>query len=249
MYRKVAAVTIVVLLLSLAFASVSFAQSGTTSSSNSQQNQSQNSNGNQANNNGQGFGPDNPYRALGPGGVRNLRANEQQWYAFEYAGDNSPIQIRLTGSNTQFSVWTQQQINAAGGNFGASANPAGRSTSNSQFGGDQFWQGSFNTPGTYYVLVENASGGQGGSYTLSVTGTGVSWKGQSANNTSSANNNSSSKSTSSSSNNTSKSGSTASTTPKTLPRTGGEMASVLPMLIGGMGALSVTAGALLRRKK
>ena len=151
MRRRVTVVSIIALLLCLAFASVSFAQTGTGTDTSSQ-NQS---------NNGQGSGPSNAFNSLGSG--RSLAAGTQQWFAFQSAGDNSQIQIRLrNASNKQFSVWTQQDINNAGGNYGATANPVGRSTANSNFGGDQYWTGSFNTPGTYYVMVENANGGQGG---------------------------------------------------------------------------------------
>lgn len=239
MYRKLTLVTITVLLLSLAFASVTFAQTGTGNTGTQDQN-------------GQGSGPGNAFNSLA-NGSRSLQPNQQQWYAFQYAGDNSPIQVRLSGSNMQFSVWTQQDINNAAGNFGSSANPVGRSTSNSNFNGDQYWTGSFNAPGTYYVMVENANGGQGGNYTLQITGSGVSFGGQSGNNANGNNNGNASNntggSTSTSGTGSSTSGSTSGTAPSTLPQTGGEMASVLPMLIGGIGALSVAAGAMLRRKK
>lgn len=289
MYRKLAVVTIIVLLLSLAFASVSFAQTGTgnqgqnnNQSQNNNNNQSQNNN-NQSGNNQQGSGPNNAFTSAGSG--RSVGQGQQHWYSFQYAGDNSPIQIRLrNASNLVFSVWTQQDIQNANGNYGATATPVGRSSSNDQFGGDQYWTGSFNTPGTYYVMVERNNGGQAngsGQYNLEITGSGVSF-GQGNNNQSGSNangsNNSSGSNTSSSTGanttgrNTSSTGSNTSSTgsnttgsntssgtgsssarggtgPSTLPRTGGEMASVIPMLIGGMGALSVAAGAMLRRKK
>lgn len=236
MFRKLIAVTSIVLLLSLAFASVSFAQTGSSN---------------------QGGSPSDAFTSPGTG--RTLQANQQQWYAFQYSGDNSPIMIRLrNASNMMFSVWTQQDLNNAAGNFGSTASPTGRSTSNSQLGDDQYWTGSFNSPGTYYVMVENASGGQGGSYTLDISGSGVSSSGaNSTNDQSTTTSNQSGTTTnqsqtgtgSTSSGSTSSSSAQGSAAPSTLPTTGGEMASVFPMLLGGIGALSIAAGALLRRRK
>lgn len=260
MYRKLFVVSIIALLLSLAFASVGFAQTG-TGNQDAMQNQGATTNqNNQTNQNqNQGDDPGSAFNSLRQGS-QNLNAGQRQWYVFRYAGDNSPIQIRLSGSNAQFSVWTQQDIQNAQGNFGANANPVGRSSANDQFGGDQYWTGSFNTAGNYYVMVETTSGGAAsGNYTLSVTGSGVSWQGnnQSANNQTGATGNNQSGAT-----DNNQSGSQQGQTqqgqsgqqagglaPETLPTTGGEVASVMPLLIGGVGALSVAAGALLRRKK
>jgi LPXTG-motif cell wall-anchored protein len=223
MYRKLTVVTIIVLLLSLAFASVSFAQSGTDN---------------------QGTGPNNAFMSAGQG--RSLAPGQRQWYSFQSTGDeDNQVQIRLAGQGVQFSVWSQQDIANAAGDFGNDATPKGRSTGNEDMGNDQFWSGSFNTPGTYYIMVERTNGGQGdnanasGNYSLQVTGAGVSFGGLSSNNQSNSNNQSGSD----------QSSAAASAAPVTLPVTGGGTASVLPMLLGGLGALSVAAGALLRRKK
>jgi LPXTG-motif cell wall-anchored protein len=260
MYRKLFVISMIALLLSLAFASVGFAQTG-TGNQGAPQGQGtttgQNAQGNQTGQN-QGGDPGSAFNALGQGS-QNLNAGQRQWYVFRYAGDNSPIQIRLSGSNAQFSVWTEQDIQNARGSFGATANPVGRSSANDQFGGDQYWTGSFNAPGNYFIMVETTSGGAAtGSYTLSVTGSGVSWQGgnQSATNqqgqsgTTGNNQSGSQQGQTQTGSQQGQSGQQAGgLAPETLPTTGGEVTSVMPLLIGGMGALSVAAGALLRRRK
>ena len=265
MYRRLSIVSIIALLLALALAGVASAQTGTGN---------QGTQGNQGN---QGGDPGSAFNSLSQSS-RNLNAGQRQWYVFRYAGDNSPIQVRLAGSNATFSIWTQQDIQNAKNDFsGATANPVGRSSANNQFGGDQYWTGSFNAPGNYYILVETTNGGANtGNYTLNVTGTGVSWQGQAGANTGSTGNqagantgstcnqagantgstgNQSGANTGSTGNQSgANTGSTGSNqqgglAPSTLPTTGGEAASAFPMVIGALGALSVAAGALLRRKK
>ncbi|MCU0508644.1 MAG: LPXTG cell wall anchor domain-containing protein [Anaerolineae bacterium] len=252
MYRRLFVVSIIVLLLSLAFASAAFAQTGAGNEGDqgTQQNQGQTQNQGQMQN--QGGDPGSAFNSLSQGSM-NLNAGQRNWYVFRYAGDNSPVQIRLSGSNAQFSVWTQGDIQNASGNFGATANPVGRSSANSNFGGDQYWTGSFNAPGNYYIMVETTNGGQNaGNYTLSVTGSGVSWQGQQGGQNQTGNQQGASSATGQQAGATGaqqgQSGQQAGgLAPQTLPTTGA--ASALPLLIGGIGALSVAAGAWLRRKK
>jgi LPXTG-motif cell wall-anchored protein len=235
MYRRLFVVSIVVLLLTLALASVSFAQTGTGSEDN-QQNQGQTQN--------QGDNPGSAFNGLSQSSM-NLNAGERDWYVFRYAGDNSPIQIRLSGTNAQFSVWTQSDIQNAQSNFGATANPVGRSSANTNFGGDQYWTGSFNAPGTYFIMVETTSGGQNtGNYTLSVTGSGVSWQGQQAAMQQGTTGTQQGQTGAQQGTSGQQAGGLA---PQTLPTTGA--ASAMPLLIGGLGALAVATGALLRREK
>jgi LPXTG-motif cell wall-anchored protein len=236
MDRKLFMVTIIMLLLSLAFASVSFAQTGTGDQQNQAQTQNQDQN--------QGGDPGSAFNSPGQGS-RNLNAGQRHWYVFRYAGGNSPIQIRVGGSNMMFSVWTQQDIQNARGDFGATANPVGRSSANEQFGGDQYWTGSFNVPGNYFVMVE-PMGQNTGSYTVSITGSGVSWQGQQSNQGQAAVQQGQGQTEAQQGQSGQQAGGVA---PETLPTTGAATASLMPLLIGGMGALSVAAGALLRRKK
>jgi LPXTG-motif cell wall-anchored protein len=251
MYRRLFVVSIIVLLMSLAFASAAFAQTGAGDQGN-QQNQGQTQNQGQMQN--QGGDPATAFNSLSQGSM-NLNAGQRNWYVFRYAGDNSPIQIRLSGSNAQFSVWTQSDVQNAQGDFGATANPVGRSSANSNFGGDQYWTGSFNAPGNYYIMVETTNGGQNtGNYTLSVTGSGVSWQGQSGNQQGQTGNQQSG-ATGATAQSGQQSGATGAQSgqqagglaPQTLPTTGA--ASAMPLLIGGIGALSLAAGAVLRRRK
>lgn len=101
----------------------------------------------------QGAGPES---ALTPSGDWTpLAVGGRVWYAFDYTGDGSPVLIRMgvepSGSAT-FSVWTPEDL-AAWASDGIE-DPVGRGSANDAFGGDLIWAGSFNTAGTYYVLVE-----------------------------------------------------------------------------------------------
>jgi hypothetical protein len=105
-----------------------------------------------------------------------VAVGQQHWYTFDYAGDNSEILARMsvdpTGS-AEFSVWTPalfQQLGQAGP--GDKVDPVGRGSVDDGLGGDLVWQGNFNTPGTYHILVDQ-TGSIPSSYSLNVTGDGV----------------------------------------------------------------------------
>jgi hypothetical protein len=121
-----------------------------------------------------GTGPDT---ALAPtGDWEQLAVGASRWYAFQYAGDQSQIQVQLQvapeGSAT-FAVWTPERIHLWA--LGEDVNPVGRGSVDRYSGGALVWSGSFNTPGIYYVVVERAGSQAGTShYLLDVTGSGVS---------------------------------------------------------------------------
>jgi TolB protein len=105
-----------------------------------------------------------------------LSAGESQWYAFQYAGDGSQIQVMLEavpeGSAT-FVVWTPEQIWRWG--LGEYVEPIGRGSADPHAAVKTVWSGSFTTAGTYYVVVEHAGNQTGTSYyLLDVSGSGVS---------------------------------------------------------------------------
>ena len=106
-----------------------------------------------------------------------LDAGESRWYAFEYAGDGSQIQVRLQvvpESNAGFVVWTPEQIYHWG--LGEYVEPIGRGSPDPFAEGVLSWLGSFNTPGTYYAVVEHASEKPGMAYyLLEIHGEGVSF--------------------------------------------------------------------------
>jgi hypothetical protein len=120
------------------------------------------------------WGPD---RALTPTGDWDpLSAGESQWYAFQYAGDGSQIEVRFEvvpeGSST-FVVWTPEQIWHWG--LGEYVEPVGRGSEDPRVKGTLVWSGNFPTSGTYYVVVEHADTHAGAShYLLDVSGNGVS---------------------------------------------------------------------------
>ena len=112
--------------------------------------------------------PTNQWTALSPG--------QQTWYAFNYAGDGSQILVRMgvDPSNAgAFAVWTPDEIQQWA--RGDDVKPIGRGSKNdAAFGGDLVWSGNFNTPGAYYVVV-NQSGSTPANYSLQISGNGVSF--------------------------------------------------------------------------
>lgn len=105
-----------------------------------------------------------------------LDARESHWYAFQYAGDGSQIQVRLEvepAESATFVVWTPEQIRRWG--LGEYVEPIGRGSDDPSTGGGPLWSGNFNDAGTYYVVVEHAGDQLGTSYyLLTVSGDGVS---------------------------------------------------------------------------
>jgi Tol biopolymer transport system component len=122
-----------------------------------------------------GTGPDD---ALAPTGEwQPLHAGESHWYAFQYPGDGSQIQVQLEAvpqEGASFDVWTPGGIERWA--LGLEAGPIGGGSAAPSAGGKLLWSGSFNTPGTYYVVVEHAGNQPGATYyLLEVSGDGVSF--------------------------------------------------------------------------
>jgi Tol biopolymer transport system component len=122
----------------------------------------------------QGTGPDNarvPSHQWQP-----LNAGDSYWYAFEYGGDGSQIEVRLEvepAEGAAFQVWTPGEIERW--RLGLEANPIGRGSVDPSTAKVFVWSGSFNDVGTYYVVVEHAGNQPGTSYyLLSIDGEGVS---------------------------------------------------------------------------
>jgi hypothetical protein len=112
--------------------------------------------------------PSNAWMSLGPGMSR--------WYAFEYAGDGSQIEIMLQSQpvgSISFEVWTPEGIRRRG--LGLEADPIGLGSPDPLVGDNLLWSGSFNTSGTYNVVVRHNGSQPGeGYYRLQVEGNGVS---------------------------------------------------------------------------
>ena len=140
-----------------------------------------------------GKGPDD---ALAPSGEwAPLTKGEEHWYAFEYRGRqemrevedeedeeeavwvNSNIQVLLDSEpdkGVTFSIWTPENIRMWV--LGEEVEPIGRGVEDKHAPGDLCWCGTFEEPGTYYVVVEHT--GQGPDtpyYTLEVRGPDVSF--------------------------------------------------------------------------
>ena len=98
----------------------------------------------------------------------SLAAGETLWYSFECAGDGSQIEVWLNAEpddSVTFSIWTEEQVKQWAA--GEEVEPVGRGTANAYEAGEQFWAGSFCTPGTYYVVVQNGSA-SGASFKLGI---------------------------------------------------------------------------------
>ncbi|MGD8597452.1 MAG: hypothetical protein PVJ26_10535 [Anaerolineae bacterium] len=110
--------------------------------------------------------PDSEWHELDGGG--------ECWYAFQYAGDGSQIEIRLQVEPHQgldFEVWTPAGIERRG--LGLESDPVGRGSTGSQQDGILVWSGNFRIDGAYFVVVRNLSAGMA-SYLLEIDGDGVS---------------------------------------------------------------------------
>ena len=110
-------------------------------------------------------------------GWQSLAAGDSHWYAFQYKGDGSQVEVRLQvepSGSVGFVVWTPELIERWG--QGYRVEPIGRSSDDPYAEGQVVWTGSFTTASTYYVVVEGASGQPGSSYyLLEVSGEGVAF--------------------------------------------------------------------------
>ena len=117
-----------------------------------------------------------PQDAMAPTGQWTaLGAGQQTWYAFRYEGDSSQIQVRMSvdpADSAAFEVWTPDQLQQWA--QGDTVNPVGRGSADNALGGDLVWAGSFNTPGTYYVIVSQ-TGSTPANYALRISGSAVSF--------------------------------------------------------------------------
>jgi len=252
MYRKILILVVVLVISVFGFASVSLAQDATATptatatattaataaptaqATNTPQATSapQATSSPQAMTTPQGTSPGNAGPV--PSGGQTLAVGQQVWYRFNYAGDNTEIQVRMNtfpGGSANFSVWTEE--NVRNWQQGGPEEPIARGTPNEDLGGDLFWSGSFNFGGPFYIRVDQI-GSVPANFNLSVTGTGVS-SGQPsmAQATTQATAQPTAQAT----------GQAQAAVPQTLPVTGGE----LPLVIAGLGALALAVGAGLRR--
>jgi hypothetical protein len=119
--------------------------------------------------------------------AHTIPGKAMQYYRFEYAGDNSPITIKLlNGANgsVAFNVYTPEQINETtwwllppigrGTAPGCGNQPADAETAKNcrPFANDLVWVGKFYAPGPYFVKVQNYSE-QPQTFTLTIQGVSV----------------------------------------------------------------------------
>jgi hypothetical protein len=119
-----------------------------------------------------GAGPN--YAINGAQGWVTTVPGSTTWYAFQYAGDGSQVTIDMQvypSTTASFAVWTPANLQAM--QAGQSVTPIGAGSANPFNANDLLWSGSFNTSGTYYVLV--AQSAAPGGYDLRITGSGVAF--------------------------------------------------------------------------
>lgn len=119
-----------------------------------------------------GGGPADALNASGEWAALNV--GQQTWYGFRYPGDGSQVFVRLSaipGTGATFSVLTPDEVQQW--QNGATLAPIGMGTPDSNYGDDLTWSGHFDTPGIYYVKVDQA-GNAPANYGLTVSGSGVS---------------------------------------------------------------------------
>jgi len=83
-----------------------------------------------------------------------LAVGQQVWYAFSYSGDGSQVEARMAvypNGSADFAVWTAADLERSAQD--SSVKPVGRGSVDNALGGDLVWVGSFNTSGTYYIVV------------------------------------------------------------------------------------------------
>jgi hypothetical protein len=115
-----------------------------------------------------GSGPDTAIAP--PGDWQPLGVGERVWYAFNYAGDKSQIDVKLEAepeNSANFSVWTPQDVKSWASSGGVEK-PTGRGSP----AHPHKWSGNFPTGGKHYVVVEQA-GNKPANYMLTVAGKGV----------------------------------------------------------------------------
>jgi len=97
-----------------------------------------------------------------------LAVGQQVWYTFSYSGDGSQVQARMAvypSGSADFAVWTAADLERSAQD--SSIKPVGRGSVDNALGGDLVWVGSFNTGGTYYVVVTQ-NGSTPANYSLTI---------------------------------------------------------------------------------
>lgn len=104
------------------------------------------------------------------GRTYTIPGNAERWFAFDYAGDRSKIEIRIPGGNEkklQFRLFTQGQIaryTVDGTPIGVGSAPGGSN--------DLVWAGDFPAGGKYFIQVTNFESASK-DYEFIITGSGV----------------------------------------------------------------------------
>ena len=105
---------------------------------------------------------------------QRLLIGQRIWYAFHYGGNRSALRIEMNVSPPDaatFALWTPD--NVLEWQHGNPEKPIGRGAPDPERDNVQVLVGSFDLSGTFYVVVDG-SGPYPSTFTLSVTGSGVS---------------------------------------------------------------------------
>ncbi len=119
-----------------------------------------------------GVGPEDALQIPSVG--QRLVIGQRIWYTFSYAGDATPILIRMhiePPGAAWFALWTPDDLQRW--THGEPEKPTGHGTVDPMYNDDLTWSGTFTGAGVYYVVVDQ-TGSYAGSFSLSVSGTGIS---------------------------------------------------------------------------
>jgi len=104
------------------------------------------------------------------GRTYTIPGNTERWFAFDYAGDRSKIEIRIPGGNEmklQFRLYTLDQVYR----YSVDGTPIGIGTA-PRDSNDLVWAGDFVAGGTYFIQVTNFEAATK-NYQINITGGGV----------------------------------------------------------------------------
>jgi hypothetical protein len=118
-----------------------------------------------------------PSDAYAPDGAwRQINRGQSQWYSFRYDGKDEQILVKMDAKpsdGAMFMVMTPEQVRQW--EKTGEEKSCGCSSEDMYVSADRSWSGSFNIPGTYYIMVKHSGNhATPTDYSLTVSGKGVS---------------------------------------------------------------------------
>lgn len=119
-----------------------------------------------------------PGTAAAPNGASSVISGSALWYAFDYAGDRSKVEIKLQNgfaNNLGFNLYMPDQItlpDSVGSPIGKGTQQTINCDNGKCASSDLLWAGDFFVGGTFYIQVLNQNA-EDKPFSISVTGSGV----------------------------------------------------------------------------